>query len=67
MRFCYSVTETAQLLGVCKDNVYRAVREGQIPHLTIGHKIVIPHAALVAMFGEPGTNVTHDVAQDAVA
>ncbi len=44
-----------------------ASREVGLPDLDRLARHFLTHAALVAMFGEPGTNVTHDVAQDAVA
>lgn len=41
-----SVPEVAQLLGVSRNVAYRAVREGQIPALRIGRRVVIPLASL---------------------
>lgn len=43
---CFSVAETAHLLGICKKKVYAMVRDGNIPHLRIGRRIVIPAAVL---------------------
>ncbi|MBQ8921489.1 MAG: helix-turn-helix domain-containing protein [Oscillospiraceae bacterium] len=43
---CLSVAETAHLLGICKAKVYLLVKDGNIPHLHIGRRIVIPAAAL---------------------
>ena len=43
---CFSVAETAQLLGICKTKVYAMVKDGDIPHLHIGRRIVIPAVAL---------------------
>lgn len=42
----YTVTEVAALLGIGRGSAYQAVREGTIPSLRIGRRLVIPAAAL---------------------
>ena len=44
-----SVEEAAQLLGVCKVHLYKLIREGQIPILKLGRRIVVPRCALLKM------------------
>lgn len=41
-----SVLEAARLLGVGRTTVYQAIKRNEIPHLTVGGRILIPTAAL---------------------
>jgi excisionase family DNA binding protein len=41
-----TVSEAAQLLGVSRMTAYSAVREGTIPSLRIGRRVLVPRAAL---------------------
>ncbi len=53
-----TVTEAAACLGLSRGTAYQAVREGSIPSIRIGRRILVPVHALEAMlFGataEPG-------------
>ncbi len=49
---CLSVTETAQALGLCKTKVYALLRDGALPHLRIGRRILIPCSVLDAWVEE---------------
>ena len=42
MNLCLSVSETAQLLGISKASVYQLVREGTLPHIRVGRRLLIP-------------------------
>lgn len=42
----YSVQEAARLLQVGENTLREAIRRGQVPHLRIGRRVVIPKAAL---------------------
>jgi excisionase family DNA binding protein len=48
-RATMSVPEAAQVLGVGRDAAYRAVARGEIPHLRVGRRILVPVAALERM------------------
>ena len=41
-----SVPEAARLLGVSRMTAYSAVREGTIPSLRIGRRVLVPRAEL---------------------
>jgi excisionase family DNA binding protein len=43
------VEDAARALGVSRSAAYEAVRRGEIPSIRIGHRIVIPTAALRRM------------------
>jgi excisionase family DNA binding protein len=42
----YTVDETSALLQMGRTSTYAAIKRNQIPHVIIGHKILIPAAAL---------------------
>jgi len=41
-----NVNEAAKLLGLSRGSAYQACLTGQIPHIKIGKRILIPKAAL---------------------
>ena len=45
-RLTITVPEAAQLLGVSRMTAYTAVREGSIPSVRIGRRLLVPRAAL---------------------
>lgn len=49
-----SVPEAGRLLGICRDSAYAAVRNGTLPSIRIGKRIVVPRAALERLLN--GTN-----------
>lgn len=44
---CISVAKAAQMLGICKTSLYANIRDGTIPYIRIGRRIVIPEGALL--------------------
>ena len=51
-KLVYSVTETAELLGIGRSKAYELVRSGTIPSLRLGRRIVIPKLALSRLLAE---------------
>jgi len=54
-----TVPEAAKALGIGRSTAFLAVKRGEIPHLKIGKRIVIPVAALQRMLenaSQPGQN-----------
>jgi excisionase family DNA binding protein len=45
-RLTFSVKEAAQLLGLSKNSAYQGILTGEIPHIKIGKRILIPRNAL---------------------
>lgn len=41
-RLVLSVEEVARLLGIGRNGAYEAIQRGEIPHLRIGRRIMIP-------------------------
>ena len=51
-----TVPEAANILGIGRSGAYAAVRSGAIPAVRIGHRILVPVAALARLLdAEPST------------
>lgn len=44
-----TVAEAAAALGISRNSAYEGIQRGEIPHLKIGRRIVVPRAALRRM------------------
>jgi excisionase family DNA binding protein len=51
-RLVYSVTEAAKLLGISRASAFQAVEHGEVTHVRIGRRILVPKAALDKMLAE---------------
>ena len=51
-RLTLTVPEVARLLGVSRMTAYTAVREGTIPSIRIGRRVLIPRAALYRLLAK---------------
>lgn len=51
-RLTYDVGTAAKLLGLSRNSAYLACLKGEIPHLKIGKRILIPKVALEQMLNE---------------
>lgn len=47
-----SVAEAARVLGLGRSAAYEAVRRGDIPHIRIGRRLLVPVARMRALLGE---------------
>jgi excisionase family DNA binding protein len=47
----FTVKEAAAILRVSIDNAYASVKDGTIPSVRIGHRIVVPRGGLERMIG----------------
>lgn len=54
-----SVEKARKLLGISRGLMYEAVRTGQIPHIRIGRRILIPRPALMRLL-EGENNVSNE-------
>ncbi len=53
-RLTYTVEEAAKLLGVGRALAYEAARQGTIPTLRVGKRLLVPKAALERMLNANG-------------
>jgi excisionase family DNA binding protein len=58
-RLCFSIPETARMLGISRGLAYELAHSGQIPVLRLGKRLLVPKIALERMLGQtetPGEN-----------
>lgn len=48
-----SVDEVAGLIGVSRAAVYNAIHDGEIEHIKLGRRVLIPRRAVEDLLGEP--------------
>ncbi|HWL36686.1 MAG TPA: helix-turn-helix domain-containing protein [Frankiaceae bacterium] len=48
-----TVEQTATLLGISRGLAFAAVRTGEIPHVRIGRRIIVPRDALRNLLEQP--------------
>ena len=53
-KLALTVKETAQLLGLSRNSAYQGVLTGEIPHLKVGKRILVPRVSLERMLAETG-------------
>ncbi len=53
-RLTYTVEEAAAVLGISRAFAYEAVHRGEIPHLRLGRRILIPRSALTRLVESAG-------------
>jgi len=51
-RLCITVPEAAEMLGISRNFAYQLVREGKLPSIRFGKRILIPRAALEKILEE---------------
>ena len=44
-----SVSDAAKRLGIGRNSAYEAIKRGELPHLKVGRRVLIPVAALEAL------------------
>lgn len=53
-RLCLTVPEAAEMLGISRNFAYQLVKEGKLPVIKFGKKLLIPRAALEKMLEKVG-------------
>lgn len=53
-KLTYDIEEAGRLLGLSRPSAYLAAKRGQIPTLRLGHRLVVPKAALEKMLANAG-------------
>jgi hypothetical protein len=53
-KLTYDIETAGRLLGLSRPSAYLAAKRGQIPTLRLGHRLVVPVAALMKMLENAG-------------
>jgi len=53
-RATLTVGEAAKILGISRNSAYQGILTGEIPHIRVGKRILIPRRALEAMLESAG-------------
>lgn len=53
-----SVERAGELLGISRGSAYDAARRGELPSIRIGHRVLVPTAALLRLLGVEAEPVT---------
>ncbi len=53
-KLTFTVSETASLLGLSRNSAFKGVMTGEIPHIRVGKRILIPRRALEARLASAG-------------
>jgi excisionase family DNA binding protein len=61
---CWTVSQTAAVLGLPLNGVYAAIARGQIPCIRIGRRVLVPKAQLEAMISG---DITHSLTRQDVS
>jgi excisionase family DNA binding protein len=56
-RLTLTVEEAAEVLGISRPTAYEAIQTGEIPHIRIGRRILIPRVALEKLLANAGEKV----------
>jgi excisionase family DNA binding protein len=51
-RLTLTAREASQLLGLSRTSVYQGISTGEIPHVKVGKRILIPKVALEKLLSE---------------
>ncbi len=63
-RLVYTIAEAAKLLSLSRGSAYQLAREGKIPTLRLGKRLVVPKAALLKMLAEAGKQLVSEGSDD---
>ena len=59
-RLTMTVLEASRLLGLSRNSTYQGILAGEIPHIKVGKRILIPKATLEKMLAGAGSNTGED-------
>jgi len=63
-RLTVTVSQAARILGISRGLAYQMAREGKIPTLRFGKRIVVPRKAIERLLQEPGVAKSNDSGSD---
>ncbi len=54
-RLVWTVEEAGRLLGMSRAHAYELVARGELPHLRLGRRVVVPKSAIEALLSSAGS------------
>jgi len=54
-KIVYTVDECAEILQISRPSAFRGIKSGDIPHIRIGRRILVPVAALAKFLATAGS------------
>jgi excisionase family DNA binding protein len=54
-RLVWTVEEAGRLLGISRAHAYELVARGELPHLRLGRRVVVPKHAIEALLARAGS------------
>ena len=54
-KIVYTVDEAALILQISRPSAFRGIKSGEIPHIRIGRRILVPVAALQKLLATAGS------------
>ena len=55
-RLVWTVEEAGRLLGISRAHAYELVARGEIPHVRLGRRVVVPKHVIVTMLADVRTS-----------
>lgn len=55
-RLCFSIPQTARMLGISRGLAYELARSGQLPIVRLGKRLLVPKMALEQMLAKVETS-----------
>ena len=55
-RLVWSVAEAGRLLGISRAHAYELVARGELPHLRLGRRVVVPKHAIEVLLASADSN-----------
>ena len=55
-RLVWSVEEAGQLLGISRAHAYELVARGELPHLRLGRRVVVPKHAIEVLLARAASD-----------
>jgi excisionase family DNA binding protein len=63
LRAVFSIPEAAQVLGIGRNLAYLGAREGWLPTLRCGRRLVVPRQALEALLAQPNVAARRELSE----
>ena len=59
----FNVNEVAEMLDLSRNSIYAGLKRGEIPHIRVGKRLLIPRVALEAMLKSKTGDAAESIAR----